>query len=47
MAKRKNWGAEQIVAALRQIEVKIAQGKGIALACKEAAISEQSSRTNV
>jgi hypothetical protein len=46
MAKRKNWGAEQIVAALRQIEVQMAQGKSLALACKEAEISEQSSRTS-
>jgi putative transposase len=44
MARRKNWSAEQIVAALRQIEVQMAQGKGLALACKEAEISEQSFR---
>src|SRR3954451_18224725 len=42
MARRKNWSAEQIVATLRQIELQIAQGKSIALACKEAEISEQS-----
>ncbi len=30
-----------MVATLRQIEVQLAQGKSIALACKEAAISEQ------
>ena len=42
MARRKNWSAEQIVASLRQIEVQMAQGKSIALACKEAEISEQS-----
>ena len=42
MARRKNWSAEQIVAKLRQIEVQIAQGKSLALACKEAEISEQS-----
>src|SRR3954471_15984580 len=42
MARRKNWSAEQIVTTLRQIEVQIAQGKSIALACKEAEISEQS-----
>jgi putative transposase len=46
MARRKNWRAEQIVATLQQIEVQIAQGKSITLACKEAAISEQSSRTS-
>jgi hypothetical protein len=44
--RRKNWSAEQIVAKLRQIEVHLAQGKSIALACKEAEISEQSSRTS-
>ena len=32
---------EQIIATLRQIEVQLAQGKSIALACKDAAISEQ------
>jgi hypothetical protein len=42
MARRKNWSAEQIVATLRQIEVQMAQGKNLALACKEAEISEQS-----
>ena len=47
MARRKNWSAEQIVASLRQIEVQMAQGKSLALACKEAEISEQSSRTSV
>jgi hypothetical protein len=31
---------------LRQIEVQVAQGKSQALACKEAEISEQSSRTS-
>ena len=33
---------EQIVATLRQIEVQLAQGKSLALACKEAGLSEQS-----
>jgi transposase-like protein len=42
MARRKNWSAEQIVAKLRQIEIQMAQGKSLALACKEAEISEQS-----
>ncbi len=46
MARRKNWSAEQIIAKLRQIEVQVAQGKSLALACKEAEISEQSSRTS-
>jgi transposase InsO family protein len=41
MARRKNWNAEQIVAKLRQIEVQLAQGKSLALACKEAEIPEQ------
>jgi putative transposase len=34
--------AEQVVLTLRQIEVQTAQGKSIAVACKEADISEQS-----
>ena len=34
--------AEQIVSKLRQIEVSMSQGKALAAACKEAAISEQS-----
>ncbi len=46
MARRKNWSAEQIVAKLRQIEIQMAQGKSLALACKESGISEQSSRTS-
>ena len=33
--------AEQIVAKLRQIEVLTSQGKALAAACKEAAVSEQ------
>ncbi len=33
---------EQIVVMLRQIEVQLAQGMSLALACKEAGISEQS-----
>ena len=33
---------EQVVLMLRQIEVQTAQGKSLALACKEAEISEQS-----
>ena len=39
---KKRFSSEQIIAKLRQIEVQLAQGKSIALACKEAAISEQS-----
>jgi transposase-like protein len=33
---------EQIVVMLRQMEVQLAQGMSLALACKEAGISEQS-----
>ena len=46
MARRKNWSAEQIVAKLRQIEIQMAQGKSLALACKEAEISEQNFKTS-
>ena len=46
MARRKNWSTEKVVAKLRQIEIQLAQGKSLALACKEAEISEQSSRTS-
>src|ERR687893_1029026 len=42
MAKGKRFSAEQIIAKLRQIEVHLAQGQSLALACKEAGISEQS-----
>jgi hypothetical protein len=42
MAKGKRFSAEQIIAKLRQIEVHLAQGKSLGLACKEAGISEQS-----
>jgi putative transposase len=38
---KKRFSSEQIIAKLRQIEVQLAQGKSIALACKDAAISEQ------
>jgi len=41
MGRRKNWSAEEIIAKLRLIEVQLAQGKSLALACKEAEISEQ------
>jgi transposase InsO family protein len=33
---KKRFSPEQIIATLRQIEVQLAQGKSIALACKEA-----------
>jgi putative transposase len=39
---KKRFSPEQIIATLRQIEVHLAQGKSVALACKDAAISEQS-----
>jgi transposase-like protein len=39
---KKRFSSEQIIAKLGQIEVQLAQGKSIALACKDAAISEQS-----
>ena len=39
---KKRFSPEQIIARLRQIEVQLAQGKSIALACKDTAISEQS-----
>jgi putative transposase len=39
---RKRLVAEQIVTKLRQIEVMQGQGKSIAVACKEAGITEQS-----
>ena len=42
----KRFTPEQIIAKLRQIEVQLAQGKSIALACKDAAISEQNYRTS-
>ena len=47
MGRRKTWSADKFISTLRQIEVQTAQGKSLALACKEAAISEQSSRTSV
>ena len=43
---RKRFTPEQIIAKLRQIEVQLAQGRSVALACKNAAISEQSSGTS-
>ena len=44
---KKCFSPEQIIATLRQIEVHLAQGKSIALACKDATIPEQSSGTSV
>ena len=42
MRRGQKTNAEQIVLKLRQIEVQTAQGKSLALACREAEISEQS-----
>ena len=46
MKRGRKAGAEQGVLKLRQIEVQTAQGKSLAIACKEAEISEQSSKTS-
>ena len=42
MRRGQKTSAEQVVLKLRQIDVQTAQGKSLALACKEAEISEQS-----
>jgi putative transposase len=42
MRRGQRTGAEQVVLKLRQIEVRTAQGKSLALACKEVEFSEQS-----
>jgi putative transposase len=39
---KKRHTAEQIVTKLRQIDVLVAQGRTIGLACKETGITEQS-----
>ena len=39
---KKRYEAEQIVVLLRQVEVGTSQGKSVAIACREAGISEQS-----
>jgi putative transposase len=41
MKRGQKTSAEKVVLKLRQIEVQTAQGKSLALACKEAEISEQ------
>ncbi len=46
MPKGRKVSPEQIVVMLRQIEVQVAQGMSLALACKEAGISEQNSGTS-
>jgi len=42
MRRGQKTNAEQVVLKLRQIEVQTTQGKSLALACREAEISEQS-----
>ncbi|KQO99346.1 transposase [Methylobacterium sp. Leaf92] len=42
MRRGQKTSAEQVLLKLRQIEVQTAQGKSLALACKEADVSEQS-----
>ena len=42
MPRGRKVSPEQIIATLRQIEVQLAQGKSLALACQEAGLSEQS-----
>ena len=42
MRRGQKSSAEQIVLKLRQNEVQTAQGKSVAVACKEAGVSEQS-----
>ena len=42
MRRGQKTNAEQVVLKLRQIEVQTAQGKSLALACREVEISEQS-----
>ncbi|KQQ21523.1 transposase [Methylobacterium sp. Leaf122] len=42
MRRGQKTSADQVVLTLRQIELQTAQGKSLALACKEAEISEQS-----
>ena len=38
----KKFSAEQIVSLLRQIEVSMAQGKSLPIACRDSGISQQS-----
>ena len=42
MPRGRKVSPEQIIATLHQIEVQLATGKSLALACKEAGVSEQS-----
>ncbi len=46
MPRGRKLSPEQIVVTLPQMEVQLAQGMKLAQACKEAGISEQSSRTS-
>ncbi len=46
MRREQKTSAELVVLKLRQIDVQTAQGKSLALACKEAEISEQSCATS-
>jgi hypothetical protein len=43
---KKRFSSDHIIAKLRQIEVQLAEGKSIALACKDAAVSEHNSGTS-
>jgi len=47
MARGTRFSPEQIIAKLRQIEGPLAQGKSLALACKEGGLSEQSRHRRV
>ena len=46
MARGTRFSPERIIAKLRQIEGPLAQGKSLALACKEGGLSEQNSGTS-
>ena len=46
MPRGRKVSPEQIMAAPRQIEVQLAQGMSLALACKEGGLSEQNSGTS-
>ena len=45
MPRGRKVSPEQIIATLRQLEVQLAQGMSLALACKEGGLAEQCSRT--
>ena len=46
MPRGRTVSPEQIIATLRHIEVQLAHGKSLALACKEGGLSEQNSGTS-